>query len=213
VPDSYHHGDLRRAVLDRAVNVIRTSGPEGFSLRSLAADLGVSHTAPRHHFGDRRGVLTAIAAEGFERLADALATVRREGGPFLEQGVAYVEFAETHPAHFQVMFAPALLDDEDDALDTARAATFAELRAGVDTMSDGPDQRDAAAAVIAAWALVHGIATLGASGNLDASDLRALVGGGDLAEITRRSAALLGGSPSPRPASAGDGASPPGERL
>jgi hypothetical protein len=110
------------------------------------------------------------------------------------------------------MFAPALLDDEDDALDAARAATFAELRAGVDTMSDGPDQQDAAAAVIAAWALVHGIATLGASGNLDASDLRALVGGGDLAEITRRSAALLGGSPSPRRTSADGGASPPGDR-
>lgn len=195
--DSYHHGDLRRAVLDRAIAVIRDSGPEAFSLRSLAADIGVSHTAPRHHFGDRRGVLTAIAAEGFSHLAESLGAVRRNGGSFLDQGVAYVTFAESHPAHFRVMFAPTLLDDTDDELDAARSATFAELRAGVDSMSDGPDQQDAAAAVIAAWALVHGIATLGATGNLDASDLRELVGGGDLATITRRSAALLGGSPSP----------------
>lgn len=191
----YHHGDLRRAVLERAVSVIGSDGPEAFSLRSLAHDLGVSHTAPRHHFGDRRGVLTAVAAEGFELLAGALATVRREVGSFLDQGVAYVRFAGEHPAHFRVMFAPALLDEDDAAFSAARAATFAELRAGVDAMSDGSDQQDAAAAVIAAWALVHGIATLGASGNLDASDLRALVGGGDLESITRRSAALLGGSP------------------
>jgi AcrR family transcriptional regulator len=196
--DSYHHGDLRSAVIARAVDVIAAAGPDAFSLRSLATDLGVSHTAPRHHFGDRRGVLTAIAADGFAELAERLAAVRRAGESFLEQGVAYVEFAVAHPAHFQVMFTPTLLDQQDEALVTARSATFAELRAGVDRMSDGSGRQDAAAAVIAAWSLVHGVATLGLTGNLDASDLRELLGAGDLSDVTRRSAALLYGSPSGR---------------
>lgn len=192
--DTYHHGDLRRAVLERAVEVIRTEGTDAFSLRSLATDLGVSHTAPRHHFGDRRGVLTAVAAQGFQLLADALTAVRRGAGSFLDQGVAYVTFADGHPAHFRVMFTPSLLDMDDEALTSARAATFAELRAGVDALSGGAGQQDAAAAVLAAWALVHGIATLDATGNLDASELRSLLGGAGLADLTRRSASLLGGS-------------------
>jgi AcrR family transcriptional regulator len=199
VTDSYHHGDLRAAVLRRALEVITTDGADAFSLRSLAVDLGVSHTAPRHHFGDRRGVLTAIATAGFAELADRLSTVRQSGGTFLDQGVAYVEFALARPAHFQVMFAPTLFDQENAALLTARSSAFAELRIGVDSMGTGPDLEDAAAAVIAAWALVHGIATLGLTGNLDASDLRPLIAGGDLSSITRRSAALLSGSPRPEP--------------
>jgi AcrR family transcriptional regulator len=196
--DSYHHGDLRDAVLRRAIAVIAAEGPHHFSLRSLAADLGVSHTAPRHHFGDRQGVLNAIAAEGFTALAEALDAVSRDGGTFLDQGVAYVTFAVEHPAHFQVMFAPTLLDETDEALATARDATFAQLRAGVDSMDDGAHAEDAGAAVVAAWALVHGIATLGLTGNLDASKLRDLFTNNDLAAITRRSAALLYGSPGPR---------------
>ncbi len=194
--DSYHHGDLREAVLRRAVEVIADGGPEALSLRSLAADLGVSHTAPRHHFGDRRGVLTAVAADGFSALADRLSVLRRAGGSFLDQGVAYVEFALAHPAHFHVMFNPSLLDEDNDDLLAARSLAFAELRVGVDTVGDGRGQEDAAAAVVAAWGLAHGIATLALTGNLDASDLRHLIAGGDLADITRRSAALLYG---PRP--------------
>jgi AcrR family transcriptional regulator len=195
--DSYHHGDLRAAVVRRALEVIAAEGPDAFTLRSLAIDLGVSHTAPRHHFGDRRGVLTAIATAGFTELGNRLSTVRHSGGTFLDQGVAYVEFALARPAHFQVMFTPTLFDQKDAAFLTARSSAFTELRIGVDGMRDGPDIEDAAAAVIAAWALVHGIATLGLTGNLDAADLRALIAGGDLSTITRRSASLLYGSPYP----------------
>jgi len=219
--DSYHHGDLREAVLRRAIAVIADEGPHHFSLRSLATDLGVSHTAPRHHFGDRQGVLNAIAAEGFTGLADSLRAVSRSGGTFLDQGVAYVTYAIEHPAHFQVMFTPSLLDENDESLATAREATFAQLRAGVDSISasagaddtgthtdtgtgtgttTGADRagatiEDAGAAVLAAWALVHGIATLSLTGNLDASKLRDLFADTDLASITRRSAAMLYGSP------------------
>jgi AcrR family transcriptional regulator len=193
MPTSYHHGDLRRAVLDRAVAVITAEGPSHFSLRSLAADLGVSHTAPRHHFGSREGVLNALAAEGFSMLAAELARAREADGSFLDVGVAYVGFAVEHPAHFEVMFAPKLLDESDPALFAARATTYAELRGGVDALAASGQVDDPPAAVLAAWSVVHGIATLALTGNLDASELRAAVADGDLLEITRRSAGLLFG--------------------
>lgn len=195
--DTYHHGDLRRAVLDRAVAVIAAEGPGQFSLRSLAADLGVSHTAPRHHFGSREGVLSAVATEGYELLAAQLAGVRERGGSFLDAGVAYVDFALRHPAHFEVMFSPKLLDEQDPALRAARDATYAELRGGVEGLAASGRVNDPAAAVLAAWAVVHGIATLALTGNLDASELRAVVANGDLLEITRRSAGLLFASSGP----------------
>jgi AcrR family transcriptional regulator len=196
VADSYHHGGLREAVLERAAAVIAQEGPYLFSLRSLAAELGVSHTAPRHHFGDREGVLNALAAQGFSWLCDRLRSIRESGGSFLDAGVAYVEFALEHRAHFQVMFAPTLLDETDPELAAARAATFAELRQGVDSMSASSATEDAAAAVVAGWSIVHGFATLALTGNLDGSGIRSLFTDGDLLGLARRSASLLYGSPS-----------------
>ena len=178
-------------MLDRAVEVIADEGPGLFSLRSLAADLGVSHAAPRHHFGGRQGVLTALAAEGYEILARELRAVRETGGGFADVGVAYVAFAVAHPSHFEVMFSPKLLDHSDASLAAAREVTFAELRGGVQALESEGRVADPPAAVLAAWSIVHGIATLALSGNLDASALRAHVAGGDLLEITRRSATLL----------------------
>src|SRR6266702_4843210 len=68
----YHHGDLRRVLLQAAVEAILESGPATVSLRDLARRAGVSHAAPAYHFGDKAGLLTAVAADGFWRLADAL---------------------------------------------------------------------------------------------------------------------------------------------
>lgn len=193
--DGYHHGNLREAVLERAASVIANEGPYLFSLRSLASDLGVSHTAPLHHFGSREGVLNALAAQGFTWLGERLRTIRESGAGFLEVGVGYVDFAVTHPGHFGVMFAPGLLDESDPDLAAARASTFAELQIGVDTLSANGQVEDAAAAVIAAWSIVHGLATLALTGNLDGAAIRSLVAGGDLLEITRRAAGMLYGSP------------------
>ncbi|MET7342284.1 TetR/AcrR family transcriptional regulator [Streptomyces sp. NPDC087866] len=157
---AYHHGDLRRAVLTAALDVIRTEGPGALSLRDLARRAGVSHAAPAHHFKDRTGLLTAIAAEGYDLFADALA-----GAPDLrERGVAYVRFAATHPAHFQVMFQPDLYRTDDPDLLAAKDRATAELRAGVAALSPDGDPRLSG---IAAWSLAHGFATLLLSGNLD----------------------------------------------
>ena len=68
----YHHGDLRRAVINAAVEVITTEGTVAISLRDLARRAGVSHAAPAHHFKDKAGLLTAIAIEGYEILADSM---------------------------------------------------------------------------------------------------------------------------------------------
>lgn len=202
--DGYHHGNLRAAILKRAVEVIDAQGISGLSLRALATDAGVSHTAPRHHFGDLRGVLTAIAAEGYGLLADRLTQSRRAGESFLDVGVAYVEFALDNRAHFGVMFSPRLLDDDNAELEEARQRAFFSLRSGVEALAANGQVEDAAAAIVAGWGLMHGIATLALTGNLDKAELRQLIAGGDVLAIARRAGGMLYGSHYPPEA-------PPGE--
>ncbi|MFF5786392.1 TetR/AcrR family transcriptional regulator [Streptomyces sp. NPDC012693] len=150
---TYHHGDLRQAVLAAALDVIAADGPGALSLRDLARRAGVSHAAPAHHFKDRTGLLTAVAAQGYELLADALAAA-----PDLrERGVRYVRFAVEHPAHFQVMFQPELLRADDPDLLAAKERASAGLRSGIAELRDVPDARTAG---VAAWSLAHGFATL-----------------------------------------------------
>ncbi|MFJ7946707.1 TetR/AcrR family transcriptional regulator [Streptomyces sp. NPDC096354] len=160
---TYHHGDLRRAVLTAALDVIRTEGPGALSLRDLARRAGVSHAAPAHHFKDRTGLLTAIAAEGYRLFADALA----DAPDLRERGVRYVRFAAGHPAHFQVMFQPELHRPDDPELLAAKARAAQALRAGVAGLPAEGHGDDPRLAGIAAWSLAHGYATLFLSGNLN----------------------------------------------
>lgn len=192
----YHHGNLRRTVLDAAADVIGREGPSRLSLRSLAEELGVSHTAPRHHFGSREGVLNALAVEGFTELEARLAAA--DG--LLELGVGYVEFAVSHPGHFAVMFSPDLLDLSAPDLAAARSATFARLQAEASAVTGQTlDSTAAATATTAAWSLVHGLAVLLLSGSLDAAGLRTAIAAGDLADLTRRVAGLLFSGRPPAP--------------
>jgi len=165
-PRPYHHGDLRRALLDAALALVTEHGPAALSLREVARRAGVSHAAPTHHFRNKAGLLTAIAADGYRRLAEALARAGagpREGAtPFREQGVAYVVFATEHPAHFAVMRAPYLLDVDDAELASARDSAGEQLRAGAATLGGN----GAAATPLAAWSLVHGLASLLLEGNI-----------------------------------------------
>ncbi|MCX4762682.1 TetR/AcrR family transcriptional regulator [Streptomyces sp. NBC_01275] len=189
----YHHGDLRRAILGAALDVIAAEGPSGLSLRDLARRAGVSHAAPAHHFRDRTGLLTAIAAEGFGLLAAAT----KEAADLKDAGVRYVRFAREHPAHFQVMFAPELLRADDLELTTARALATDALRTAVSAASAvsavspvRPDNdngdADARLAGVAAWSLAHGFATLLLSHNLDGA-----VGDRDPEEVFRTLAGML----------------------
>lgn len=162
---TYHHGDLRRALFDALAEAVLEAGPSGASLRQLARRAGVSHAAPAHHFGDKRGLLTAFAAEGHRLLAAALDdAARRSGGDFAEVGVAYVRFALAHRAHFEVMFRPDLLDREDHDLVAAAGRTSQWLQQGV--ADDAAGALAGPAGLVAPWALVHGLATLWLTGNV-----------------------------------------------
>jgi AcrR family transcriptional regulator len=182
----YHHGDVPRTVLSAALEAVGEMGAAAVGLREVARRAGVSHATVTHHFGDKAGVFTAVALEGFELLGRELAAVQEAGAGFLELGVAYVRFAVTHPAHFEVMFEPGLYHRDDSQLDAARAGTRAALFDGsTEIAPPGSDDRDQIAA-IAGWSLVHGLADLWLSGNLP--DLRER----DPEQLARTVASLLG---------------------
>jgi AcrR family transcriptional regulator len=162
----YHHGALRRAVLDAALAVISEAGPSAVSLRDLARRVGVSHAGPAHHFGSKEGVFTALATEGFEILADDLAAGGTDAS-MADLGAAYVRFGLTYRAHFEVMFRPDLYDEDDPMLveqgNRARAClTEGARRAHPHAAAVPPEVVE-----LAAWALVHGFATLATTGAAD----------------------------------------------
>lgn len=164
----YHHGDLRRVLVSTAVEVVGETGAAALSLREVARRAGVSHAAPSHHFGDKAGLLTAVAAEGYRLLAATLTEAMATTGSFQEVGVAYVRFAVSHRAHFEVMFRPELYHEHDAELVEARASAGELLfRPAADAAHVG-DARQVEAG-LAAWSLVHGVATLWLSGNLPAA--------------------------------------------
>jgi AcrR family transcriptional regulator len=144
---TYHHGDLRSAVLAAAWRMLEKEGLAGLSVREAARRAGVSHSAPYRHFADREALLTALVAEGFGRLNAAL-----ENRAGRDLGEAYVAFALEHPQRFRLMFSRARANADVQA---RFAASFAHLGA------------DAAAAGAAAWSLVHGLASLIVEGHLE----------------------------------------------
>lgn len=173
--DSYHHGDLRRALVDATEALLAEKGPEAFSLREVARRAGVSPAAPAHHFGDAGGLLAAVATAGFDGLASALSAGHASGGAdprmrLREQGVAYVEFAMRHPGRFRLMFRDALLSP-DPELQRAGNAAFLVLENGVrEAFGIAPGKELPArawTAVIALWSVVHGFAHLAIAGRFD----------------------------------------------
>jgi AcrR family transcriptional regulator len=181
----YHHGDLRPALLRAAVETIGQTGPAAMSLREVARRAGVSHAAAAYHFGDKAGLLTAVAAQGYRMLTKELRDARDSDRGFLEVGVAYVRFAVTHRAHFEVMYRPELYRPDDPAVRDARAGAAVLLYG-----TASPDTGQLAAGA-AAWSLVHGLATLWLNGNLPAQL------GDDPEQITRLVAPYLSTPPSP----------------
>lgn len=172
--DTYHHGDLRRALLDAAHDVLVEQGVGALSLRDLARRVGVSPTAPYHHFDGKAGLVEALcddALAGLDRaLAEADATHPDPVARIRAQGIAYVLFAVDHPAPFRLAFRPemgspfAALADDPEALPDA--AGFRHLVRAVSELVADPAERTALA--VAAWSLVHGLASLLVDGPLAA---------------------------------------------
>lgn len=170
---SYHHGDLRHALIEATESVLAERGVDGFSLREVARRAGVSPSAPAHHFGDAGGLLTAVCTLAFEQLTVALREGEAEavGGPverLVGQGLGYIRFAMHRPERFRLMFRTGVLQADEALLLHANAA-FDTLQRGVAALlgreADASNQRRV---TIAMWALVHGYAHLAIAGKLDA---------------------------------------------
>jgi AcrR family transcriptional regulator len=127
--------------------------------------MSVSHAAPAHHFGDKGGLLTAVATDGLTHLAATLREAYQKTGSFLQVGVAYVRFAVTHRADSEVMFRPELYRTDDPDLVRARDAARSLLYPPAAVVANSPDGDEVRAAV-AAWSLDHGLATLWLNRNL-----------------------------------------------
>lgn len=163
---SYHHGDLRAALLRAAAQEIAAAGAAQLSLRELARRAGVSHAAPAHHFGDKTGLLTALATEGFRILHEHTSPVLGRPDALVRAGEQYVAFALTYPAHFSVMFDPHLLRMTDAALAAERDLAFDNFFTAVRQTTGTQDADQVATQALAAWSVVHGMAVLWLQGNL-----------------------------------------------
>ncbi|MFF4452069.1 TetR/AcrR family transcriptional regulator [Streptomyces goshikiensis] len=176
---SYHHGNLRAALLERAEAVLAASGAEGLSLRGLARDLGVSHAAPSRHFRDRRALLDALAVSGFTTLNARLRSAATDGadGPvearLAELGRAYVDFAVGHTALLDLMFTAKHADDSSAELrELGRESLLIVARlleAGQRTGAVRPGDPVRLAQV--AFSTVHGLALLAVASLLDDTPL------------------------------------------
>lgn len=174
----YHHGDLRRALLDAALGLVESHGVQGFTLREAARAAEVSHNAPYRHFPSRTHLLVALAIEGQGRLLEALkVAVARTPDPrerIIRLGIAYMEFAIAHSAHFRVMFSSDVARNRTDELTAAqnasseffRAELLAAQRAGVirGTVNDH---------ALVGWSALHGATLLVLEGVLAGTQLAA----------------------------------------
>jgi AcrR family transcriptional regulator len=169
----YHHGDLRRALLQEAVRTIATEGIERLTLREAGRRLGVSRSALYRHFADKSALLAAVAREGFQTFADDLqaAWAAAEGSwNGLEQmGRAYVRFALAHPSHYRVMFGDFReLSEKDPELHAVAALSFDVLVHALTTLqaSGAVRQDEVQLQAQYVWAIVHGVAMLAIDGQL-----------------------------------------------
>lgn len=173
---AYHHGDLRRALLDASALLLAERGVAGFSLREVARRAGVSPAAPAHHFGDADGLLVAVATEAFDALSASLRDGERRGGAdvrarLVGQGVGYVRFAMRHEGPFRLMFRKGDRPATPEFLSAAEGA-YRLLEDGVRAVfgiaADAELTARARIGVVTLWSLVHGFADLAISGRFAA---------------------------------------------
>lgn len=181
---SYHHGDLREALLQAAEELLDEAGLPALSLRACARRAGVSHAAPKHHFTDLADLVAEVAARSFDRLNEALRVARAAAGSdpearFVATVRTYVRFAWRQPDHFRLMFRTDVLNQHNAAFQQASSRTFAELADSVTLLrgepdvdpeellqrvQDGPLQQ----ALMLGWSYAHGFAQLLLEGQLGA---------------------------------------------
>jgi AcrR family transcriptional regulator len=167
IEDSYHHGNLKHALIQAGLNLLAESGVEGLSLRKMARIVGVSHNAPYMHFADKEAVLAAIAQQGFQLLGEALETSQQQFAQESSQARlraaahSYIHFALNHPNHLMVMFGKLALSEYPELRESSHT-TFQKLvqimQAGQHsgTLKDPPAEQLA----LLFWANLHGLGAL-----------------------------------------------------
>ncbi len=171
---SYHHGDLAAALLNAAEAELTENGIERFSLRAVAKRAGVSHGAPAHHFSDVKGLLTALAAKGYERLLDQQSKreAEKDGdarAKLVASGLGYLEFAMANPQLFHLMFNSSIPDRDDERFFNVALSVFDRLVDNTQAVNGKSPYSDEASMVdlMASWSLVHGLAELIVSGRAE----------------------------------------------
>jgi AcrR family transcriptional regulator len=172
---SYHHGNLRRALIKEALVMIAESGSAGLSLRELARRVGVTPTAPYRHFVDREALLATVAEEGYRLMKEELGIGAKETDAnlaLLKLGSAYLEFARTNPSHYRVMFGPfTARNKQEEKYPELKAIAGEVFQLLVDVIERGQAQgkvRPGVSAELAesTWAMVHGLSSLLIDGHI-----------------------------------------------
>jgi AcrR family transcriptional regulator len=168
---SYHHGDLRQALVHSALEILSEAGVGGLSLRAAARRAQVSAMAPYRHFADKEALLAAVAEYGFRELASRLtaatATAADPRAGLAALGVAYVLFACDQPSLFKLMFGPTIeRKSGHPVLEEAGSACFNALRQAVEAAKFFEGDYDPGDVALACWSLVHGLSALIVDGRL-----------------------------------------------
>src|SRR5580693_1164001 len=170
----YHHGNLKEALLQAALDLIAQKGAAGFTFADAARMAGVSPAAPYRHFRDRDELLSSIAQRGFEQFEARLTAARQDGRPdpltaFERVGKAYLAFAREAPAYYSAMFESGLPVDVSPALMAASERAFAVIRAAAERLAalapPGTPRPPALMMALRIWSMSHGVASLFARGD------------------------------------------------
>ena len=166
--DTYHHGNLREALVATALRLIGERGPAGFAFAEVARAAGVSPAAPYRHFRDRDALVAEVARQGFERLADALGKAWDDGRPdpvrAIEScGRAYLEFGRREPAAYAAMFEATFPDADGAVLKAASDRAFGVLRSAADLACGkhrAPGRPPSLMVALHIWSMAHGVTSL-----------------------------------------------------
>ncbi len=181
----YHHGDLTKSLLEAAATIIKEQGVEGLSMRKLADKVGVSRTAPYHHFKDKNALLCALAEKGFNQQERMLAALKKQGHSteqlFKEYVCAYMDYALEHSEIYDLMYGRTLwkAGTPSDSLKKSSRQTFKAWIEWVEELQEHgvlPNNNTPLRIGQTTWASLHGLARLFLDGiYLDHTDLSEMI--------------------------------------
>ena len=161
-PQSFHHGDLKRALMDATLKLVRSVGPRGFTLNEASRLAGVAKSAPYKHFRDKDALLVEIAVLGTQRMEQELRSASGLGGTprerLLAVGLAYIAFSKQHPDFFAIMFQSGIDKSSYEELDLAATSVFSIADELAKEIEDS--LVEARRLALAVWTMAHGFAML-----------------------------------------------------